>query len=203
MNHARRGVRVGASGLLALLLLGNACGGRNRSSAVSSAEECRAVESRIAANTPWDSLPGSWRLTLVSPSGTAGQSVQGTMTLHAQEAALRRVERAGATAVSVPVIGATDIALEQVGAVRLGDLNSTAPNQPGLAIWVSEATDGNVSAVLRIGQEAIHSDLLRFDGGYTALYLRQVSANSIRGDWASGVTRKEASGYFCADRVGV
>ncbi len=131
----------------------------------------------------------------------AGRSVQGALTLHAQDSAARLVERPGPTTVTVPIIGATDIALEQVGAVRLGNVGSTDPLQPGIAIWASRSPDGVVSAVLRIGQEAIRSDIMRIEGGYTALFLRQVSANAIRGGWASGVTTEESSGHFCAERV--
>jgi len=131
----------------------------------------------------------------------AGRREQGALTLQAQDSALRRVNRPGPTTVTVPVIGSTDIALEQVGAVRMGDVRSTDPRQPGVAIWASQTPDSVVSAVLRIGQEAIPSNMLRFDGGYTALFLRHVSVNAIRGGWASGVTTETASGYFCAERV--
>jgi hypothetical protein len=54
---------------------------------------------------------------------------------------------------------------------------------------------------MRIGQEAIRSDLMRIEGGYTALFLRLVSVNVIRGGWASGVTAEESSGHFCAQRA--
>ena len=204
MSTLRCNLGTGAGGVLALTLAVMACGGpgHSQTGAVASGEECRPVTGRIPADAPWDSLPGSWRLTLVATSGTtAGKSVQGAMSLHALESALRQVDRPGYAPVMVPVIGATDVALEQVGAVRLGDLHSTDPNQPGLAIWVSQGPDGAVSAIMRIGQEAIHSDLMRIDGGYTALYLGLVSANAIRGGWASGVNRQQASGYFCAQRV--
>ena len=187
-------------GLVALTMAAVACAGRGRSGA--SGDECRPVEGPFTASTPWDSLAGSWRLTLVVGSGpTAGQSVQGALTLRAQDPALRQVDRPGPTTVTVPVIGTTDIALEQVGAVRMGDVRSADPLQPGVAIWASQSPDGAVSAVMRIGQEALRSNLVRFDGGYTALFLRQVSANAIRGGWASGVTTETASGYFCAERV--
>jgi uncharacterized Zn-binding protein involved in type VI secretion len=165
-------------------------------------DECRPVEGRFTTSTPWDSLSGGWQLTLVAGSGSmAGRRVQGAMTLRAQDPALRRVDRPGPTTVTVPVIGTTDIALEQVGAVRMGDVRSTDPLQPGVAIWASQSPDGEVSAVMRIGQEAIRSDIMRIEGGYTALFLRQVSADAIRGGWASGVTSEESSGYFCALRV--
>lgn len=192
-----------ASGLLAFTLVAAACAGRGQTGAAGAGEECRPVEGRLAASAPWDSLPGSWRLTLVAASGPmARRSVQGTLTLRALDSALRRVDRPGPQTVTVPVIGATDLALEQVGAQRVGNVQSVDPQRPGVAIWVSQGQDGGVSAVMRIGEEMIHSSLVRFDGAYTALYLRQVSANGIYGGWASGVTGQEAAGHFCAVRVG-
>jgi hypothetical protein len=80
-------------------------------------------------------------------------------------------------------------------------VRSTDPTQPGVAIWASQSPDGAVSAVMRIGQEGIRSDVVRIEGGYTALFLRHVSVNAIRGGWASGVTTEESSGHFCAERV--
>lgn len=200
MRSRSSGMRVQVSGMLALTFATLACAGRGRSGAA--AVECRPVEGPFTTSAPWDSLAGSWQLTLVAGSGPmAGHREEGALLLQAQDTALRRVDRPGATTVTVPVIGTTDIALEQVGAVRMGDVRSTDPLQPGVAIWVSRAPDGNVSAVMRIGQEAIRSNLLRFDGGYTALFLRQVSVNAIRGGWASGVSTEAVNGYFCAARV--
>jgi hypothetical protein len=148
-------------------------------------------------------VSGSWRLTLVATAGpAAGRSVQGSLTLRAQDPAAQRVDRPGPTTVTVPVIGTTDLALEQVGAQRVGNVQSADPQRPGVAIWVSRGQDGGVSAVMRIGEEMIHSNLTRFDGAYLALYLRQVSANRIYGGWASGVTGQEAAGHFCAVRAG-
>jgi hypothetical protein len=187
-------------GLLALAWAAVACAGRGRPGAAE--EECRPVDAPFTASTAWDSLSGEWRLTLVARSGPmAGRSAQGALTLQAQDSAQRRVDRPGPTVVTVPLIGTTDIALEQVGAVRLGNLSSADPQQPGVAIWVSRSPDGAVSAVLRIGREPIRSDLIRIEGAYMALFLRQVSADAIRGGWASGVTTEQSSGYFCAQRV--
>jgi hypothetical protein len=186
--------------MLALAFATLACAGRGRSGAA--AVECRPVEGPFSATAPWDSLAGTWQLTLVAESGPmTGHREEGALWLQAQDTALRRVDRPGPTTVTVPVIGTTDIALEQVGAVRMGDVRSADPLQPGISIWESRAPDGSVSAVLRIGQEAIRSNLLRIEGGYTALFLRQVSINAIRGGWASGVTTEAAKGYFCAQRA--
>ena len=200
VSGRRGGMRVRVSGMLALTIATLACAGHGRSGAA--AVECRPVEGPFTATAPWDSLAGTWQLTLVAGSGPmAGHREEGALWLQAQDTALRRVDRPGPTTVTVPVIGTTDIALEQVGAVRMGDVRSADPLQPGVAMWVSQTPDGSVSAVMRIGQEAIRSNLLRFDGGYTALFLRQVSVNAIRGGWASGVSTETVSGYFCAERV--
>ncbi len=200
MSSRSSGIRVRVSSMLALAFAMLACAGRGRSGAA--AVECRPVEGPFTTSTSWDSLAGTWQLTLVAGSGPmAGHREEGALWLQAQDTALRRVDRAGPTTVTVPVIGTTDIVLEQVGAVRMGDVRSTDPLQPGVAMWVSQTPDGSVSAVIRIGQEAIRSTLIRIEGGYTALFLRQVSVNAIRGGWASGVTTETASGYFCAERV--
>jgi hypothetical protein len=130
-----------------------------------------------------------------------GRRVQGELTLRGQDSLQRHVERPGPTVVTVPVIGAADISLEDVGAARIGDLHSLEPAIPGLAIWVSRGADGGMSAVLRIGQEEIHPRLIQIEGAYTVLFLREVSSDAMRGGWASGVMQEEAHGHFCAERV--
>lgn len=193
-------VRRDGSWLVVLALQSAACSGHGGAAVTPSA--CHPVEGRLPENVHWDSLPGSWRLTLVAETGQmASRSVQGTMSLREQLPALKQVNILGAHPVTVPIIGTADIDLEGVGAVRLGDVLSTDPGHPGLAIWVSEGGGDGVSAILRIGEEAIRGDIVRFDGGYTALYLQHVSASSIRGGWASGVTTKAVTGYFCAERI--
>ncbi len=193
-------MRLRVCGVLVLSFATLACAGRSRGGAAG--VECRPVEGPFTATAPWDSLAGTWQLTLVAGSGPmAGHREEGALLLQAQDTAQRRVDRPGPTTVTVPVIGTTDIALEQVGAVRLGDVRSADPQQPGVAMWVSQTPDGSVSAVMRIGQEAIRSNLVRIEGGYMALFLRQVSVTALRGGWASGVSTETASGYFCAERV--
>jgi hypothetical protein len=53
---------------------------------------------------------------------------------------------------------------------------------------------------LRLGSLANQLDLVRFDGGYTALHVRWVAPGGFGGDWSSGVRGPEAEGYFCAAR---
>lgn len=186
---------------IAMALAALACPAPTSAGRGATNQECRPVEERLAANTDWDSLAGRWRLTLVATAGPMPRrTAQGSLTLRAQDSSLRRIERAGAPVVTVPIIGATDLALEQVGAVRLGNLMSIDPRRPGVSVWVTQGPTGSLSAVMRIGQEEIRGDLMRFDGGYTALYVRHASARGIYGGWASGITGEQVSGHFCAIR---
>jgi hypothetical protein len=202
MSSPDRGLRGGTAALTVAAVAAVACAGHGRAGGTAKGDECLPVEGRLTAEVPWDSLPGSWRLTLVATAGPkAGTRVEGTMTLQARDPAVRRMESPGSTVITVPIFGTTDVALEEVGAVRIGNVESADSSQPGLAIWVSEVPDRSVSAVLRIGQEALRTDIVRFDGGYTALFLQEVSSSSIRGGWKSAVTPMESSsGHFCAVR---
>jgi hypothetical protein len=194
-------VRTHTVAVLALAL--GACAGRNQAGGEASARECLPVEGRLAAGVPWDSLSGRWRLTLVATAGPrAGSRVAGLMTLQVRAPEVRRMDAPGSAVITVPVMGSSDIAVESVGAVRIGNVQAADPTQPGLAIWVTEGPDSAVSAVLRIGQEPLRTDIVRFDGGYTALFLREVSSTRIRGGWTSAVSVREpaASGHFCAVR---
>jgi hypothetical protein len=67
------------------------------------------------------------------------------VSLRSQEKSLRRVDRPGPATVIVPVVGSTDLSAEDVGAVRMGELGSADPRQPGVSIWVSRSADGGVS----------------------------------------------------------
>jgi len=178
-----------------------ACGARGARVDAAADDACRPVAAAPLRDAPWDSLPGEWRITLAATAGPmAGGTVQGSLSLRAQEPSLRRVDRPGPVAVTVPVYGSTDVAVEQVGAVRMGNLLSSDPRRPGVSLWVSRGADGGVSAVMRIGEEEIGTSRQPFDAGYLALFLRRVSSRSILGGWASGVTDEVASGHFCATR---
>ena len=127
----------------------------------------------------------------------------------------RSEEKSGATtrgelrlvsrdSIGVPFYGWTDIQFDEVGAYRLGDPSSTDIEAPGVLVLTSPdpAGPGKVGSVtLRIGSQANRSDILRFDGAYTALYVRWIEADAFGGDWASGITGPEAEGEFCAVRV--
>ncbi len=105
----------------------------------------------------------------------------------------------------VPFYGWTDLDLAGVGAHELGDPGSRDISAPGVLVLVtSDASDpARVRSVtLRIGSQANRSDLLRFDGAFTALYVRWIDDDGFGGDWGSGVTGPEVTGTFCAVRPG-
>ena len=57
------------------------------------------------------------------------------------------------------------------------------------------------SITLRLGSEANQRGVLRFDGAWTALYVRWIGDAGFGGEWTSGVTIPEATGSFCASRT--
>ncbi len=104
----------------------------------------------------------------------------------------------------VPLYGAVEIALEEVGAVVAGALGSLEPAAPGVAVLeIHDGADGPISdLILRLGSEANRRDVVRFDGAFTALYVRRIESSGFAGRWASGVPGEEpAGGHFCAVRV--
>lgn len=195
-------MRTKIAGLTALSLLVAACGvGSRQVVPEAGLVGCQPVTSGALAGAPWDSLVGDWRVTLVATRGPmAGRVARGNLTLRAQAESLRRVEQPGPVTVTVPVVGATDVRVEEVGAVRMGNVQSADPRHPGASLWVSRGADGGVSAVLRIGEEEIGAGRQPFDGGYLVLYLRRVSGSGLYGGWASGVSDEVASGHFCVAR---
>ena len=202
MSAAALQAHTRIAGLTVLSVVVAACGVHSRKVEPGADVRCRPVTSGALAAAPWDSLAGDWRLTLVATTGpSAGRVAQGLVALRSQEESLRRVDRPGPATVMVPAVGSTDLPVEEVGAVRMGDLGSADPRQPGVSIWVSRGADGGVSAVLRIGQQEIGTARQPFDAGYTVLYVRRVTGAGFAGGWASGITDEAASGHFCAVRA--
>jgi hypothetical protein len=102
--------------------------------------------------------------------------------------------------------GATDVDLTEVGAVQVGSIESRDPSRPGVIVLerhTASADEPVTQIILRLGSDANRRDRLRFDGGYTALYVREISGERLAGDWASSAGRsQETRGHFCATRAG-
>lgn len=145
-------------------------------------------------------LAGTYQLTLVATAGdSAGAEVEGRLWLEPNPPDLRSLpapgDATGGAAVA-PLYGATDIQVERTGGLRLGDLASRDPMQPGVLVVGQR---GRI--ILRLGSEGNRRGLLRFDGGYFALRVHRADSAGFSGDWASGTLETAAEGHFCARRV--
>lgn len=147
-----------------------------------------------------EALAGNYRLKLVATAGSrAGEAAEGTLGLQPYEGSLRAVTIGGIrdTAASYVHFGSTDVDLEAVGAVRLGHLGSLDPTRPGVVM-----VERKGSITLRLGSEANRRDVVRFDGGFTALRVGGTTQDGFTGSWSSGVgIQRSSAGYFCAVRM--
>lgn len=163
--------------------------------------ECVPPEGPLAAEASLAGRVGDYRLTMVERvDGTPTRTVEGSLVLLTQVAPFRLFEGSGGESipgVTSPLFGSTDINLEAVGAVRVGDLSSLDPAAPGVLVIESE-TGTSPSILLRFGSEANRRDLVRFDGGYAVLTVIEIATGSFGGTWSSGVRGPDAEGFFCA-----
>jgi len=146
-------------------------------------------------------MRGDFVFTMVATWGErSGQSVTGRLSLVPQDSALQAVERA-----TQPLRGTATIAVEAVGASRLGDLAATAPDAPGVAVYEQRAADGTPTVILRLGDQSNARGPQAFDAAHTTGYVRQIAADGFAGGWSSsaGATfpPRNAQGYFCAVRT--
>ena len=192
---------AGVGVLVACALLAAACSANRNGGG---AAECTAMEGNIVASTQAETLAGEYRLTMVATSGAeSSHTVTGDLKLIPHEEDARNIRRPDGSAepgVQVPLYGTTTIALTQVGAVPMGDLGSTDPMRPGVAVLEQRSSQeaNPPSITLRLGSLANQRDVTRFDGGYAALRVEWVASGRFGGSWESGVTGPEAAGYFCA-----
>lgn len=151
-------------------------------------QACLPVEPALASDASLSAMAGAYRLTLAT-SGTPPVSSEGMLTLEVLPEALQELGRA-----RTPLGGSTDVDVEAVGALRLGDLGSNDPAAPGVLVI---ETDGP-SIILRLGSEPNRRDQVAFDGGYTVLTVHQIGADGFDGSWRSGSGVVVKEGYFCA-----
>ena len=154
---------------------------------------CGQAISNALSLTHVDELGGNYAIVLTAGSGQkSGETTNGELELASRDST------------GVPFYGWTDVQLDEIGAYRLGDPSSTDRTAPGILVLTSpdSASPGQVGSItLRIGSQANRSDIIRFDGAYTALYVRWIEADAFGGDWASGISGPEAEGEFCAVRT--
>ena len=155
-------------------------------------QACAPVEHALVATSTLAPMAGTYSLTLVSDAETPA-STEGRLTLVTVPAALREMGGSG-----TPLAGSTDVDVEAVGALRMGDLGSTDPMAPG--VLVIETAPTNI--LLRLGSESNRRDEASFDGGYTILTVHQIANGGFDGNWRSGSRDGTTRGYFCARRAG-
>ena len=163
--------------------------------------ECRPVgDAPLPASASTALMAGEFSFTMVATGGAqAGKSVTGRLSLVPQDSALVAVERA-----SNPLRGTVDVALEEVGAVRMGTLDATAHDAPGVAVIEQRSPSGNPTVVVRLGSASTARGPSPFDAGHTTLFVRRIAADGFAGGWSSSAgsvyPMREAQGYFCAVR---
>ena len=169
--------------------------------------ECATVSTELPPASSAQGLAGQYRLRLVATSGAKkGAATEGTLRLDPQtDALMYRIRPGGARDSTVlhPLYGAADVDLAMVDAVSVGNTTSLDPIQPGVLVIERHAAPGQAplaEIMIRLGSDANRRDRQRFDGGYTALRVRQVGPGRLAGSWSSGVTAERAAGYFCATR---
>lgn len=183
------------AGAAAVVLALPGCASRNPEPEAFDSTSCRDGWSDTGSLSRVDQMEGRFQLRMSVESGPlAGRAVLGGLTLERRDS------------VGVPLYGWTGLDPADAGAQRLGDPGSRDPAAPGVLVLTTPASarpeqiDG---VTLRLGSQANRSDIIRFDGAFTALYVRWIERDAFGGEWASGVQGPEASGSFCAVRDGV
>jgi len=154
-------------------------------------------------------LAGSFRIVLVGESSEfRGDRVEGTLELLTHDSAAQAVVMPDGVRVegaTMPLYGALDAAIEQVGGSRVGEATSLDPSGPGVAVFeqaLGAPADSQLTITLRVGSDANRSGVIRFDGAFMALYVKNIGPLGFRGSWSSGGRGPVNSGYFCASRRG-
>ena len=211
----RTGIRLGVMMMLVPFALAS-CGGSGDDSSSEDggaseasadavvATTCVASTGSLAAGASLAGWAGEYSLTMVAgDEGAETGSVEGGLVLRDQSTDLRHFAGSDGSAipgVASPLLGTTDIAVQVVGALRIGDLSSADPAAPGVLVIESQTAQGP-SILLRFGSDANRRDMVLFDGGFTVLELSEVGDNGFKGTWTSGAQRSRKTGYFCAERV--
>ena len=191
------------AGMWCFVVVAGVVGCRSSQSQVAVAPACQAAEGDLPMDVSAQTWAGEYRLVMVATTGdSAGRSSSGNMRLMVQSEELQVPPMGSADGgTRMPLYGTTDIDLSGILAVEVGALDSDDPVAPGvLVLGRPVERDGGTSTeiTIRLGSDANRRGLTRFDGGYTALFVRQASIGGFAGNWASGVTGQLSSGHFCA-----
>jgi len=166
------------------------------------ADACREVRGPLTAADSAAQLAGDFSLTLRATSGPdSGRTAVGQLRLVPQDRAL--IPADGATQ---PLRGTAAIALETVGATRMGDLAAADPADPGVGVYESRAPGTGVpTVVLRLGSGSNGRGPSPIDAGHLTLFVAGITSGGFAGSWSSSAGSTfpphRAGGYFCAVRA--
>jgi hypothetical protein len=199
-------MRARLAGTWSLVVVAGVLGCRSNQNEVAAAPACEAAEGDLPMSATALTWAGKYRLVMVATSGdSAGHSASGDMTLMVQREELQVPPMGSADdGTRMLLYGSTDIDLQAILAVEVGALDSEDPTAPGVLVLERPVEQDGVTSMeitVRLGSEANRRGMTRFDGGYTALFVRQASTGGFAGNWASGVTGQLSSGHFCASMV--
>lgn len=199
-------MRAHMAGTWYLVVVAGVLGCSSNKGQVAVAPVCEAAEGDLPVDASAGTWAGEYRLVMVATSGdSAGRSVSGTMRLMMQSEELQAPPMGSADdGTRMLMYGSTDIDLRTILAVEVGVLDSEDPIAPGVLVLERKVErDGGTSTeiTVRLGSEANRRGMTRFDGGYTALFVRQTGTRGFAGNWAAGVTGQLSAGHFCASMV--
>jgi hypothetical protein len=168
---------------------------------------CRPTTGILPRSATATGLAGDYRLHLTATSGAgAGRWVDGALRLRPVEDSMRRevvVLGIRDSTSSFPLSGTTDLDAAALGAVRTGSLEAEDPEAPGVLVIERRPrrVDAGTEIMLRLGADANRRGVVRYDGGYFALNVRNITPEGFAGTWSSGVAGSTVEGYFCAERL--
>ena len=156
---------------------------------------CAPTAGRLGSAATLASGVGRYELTLVQRVDAVDiASASGTLVLYRQVPGLEALGSA-----STPLYGTAEVDLGAVGAHRVGDTGTDAPEAPGVLVLESNRA-GARNILLRFGSAANRRDTMLYDGAYTVLEVHEISADGFSGSWRSGSNSSRSEGYFCAIR---
>lgn len=156
---------------------------------------CVPVEPALASGATMAEMAGRYQLALVLP-GDPPRATAGLLTL--RDRAPGSPSPPGSAA---PLMGFTDVALDEVSAYRVGDPASEDAAAPGALVLESDGRGGR-SILIRLGSQANRLGQVAFDGAFTVLRVRRIDAGGFAGSWESGTAEGRVGGHFCAVRNG-
>jgi len=168
---------------------------------------CAPVPGLLSARADAASLVGLFQLTLMATAGRqSGHIVSGRLQLAKLGDTTGLPRRVAASYAKEILNGSASIALDGVGALAPGSIQSADPKSPGVLVieWSRDSAGVSLREItLRFGAHANEGGPPPFDGTHMGLFVRAITATQFAGNWDSGTPDASAGGHFCAERIGL